>query len=365
MNHGRVVVAMSGGVDSSVVAALLLEQGHDVIGATLQLRPCNDGNSTLKCCGGDGIAAARATASHLGIAHYVLSCHEAFEERVLRYSWDEYAQGRTPNPCVMCNLHLKWGVLLERARSLGADRIATGHYARVVMTDAGPALARGVDAQKDQSYFLFPLTPSHLAQTLFPLGAMTKPEVRELARRYALPTAEKPESQDVCFENPGEGFAESLRLRFGAYSLEGAFVDIHGHVLGRHEGVHHYTIGQRRGLGFGLGARAYVVALRPDRAEVVLSSNPVDLDVAGLRAADMAWQAGAPEAGEAFACEAQTRYRQRPVSARATVLADATTDVLFETPLRAVTPGQAVVLYRADRVLGGGWIKQGFPYIRA
>jgi tRNA-specific 2-thiouridylase len=233
----RVVVAMSGGVDSTVAAALLVERGCEVIGVTLRLL---QGEETA----GDAVHEARAAADRLGIAHHVLDGRREFEELVLRRSWDEYARGRTPNPCVVCNARIKFGLLLDHARSLGATKIATGHYARL---DATPTIRRGVDRRKDQSYFLWALDARQLAAVLFPLGELTKQQVRDRARSLGLPNAERAESQDACFVRDDQQFAEELRRHFGEPARSGVIVDEAGKVLGAHQGIHHFTIGQRRG----------------------------------------------------------------------------------------------------------------------
>ncbi len=357
MSRGRIVAALSGGVDSSVVAALLREEGWDVIGVTLQLRPCDDGNASQRCCGGEGISAARAVAEQLAIPHYVLNCFAEYETFVLETSWRAYSKGQTPNPCVLCNQHLKWGFLLDRAAALGANAVATGHYARLLESPTGPVLARGLDPGKDQSYFLFSLSREQRARTQFPLGALQKDEVRALARRFGLYTAEKPDSQDVCFVSEGQGFAESLRRRFGGAAYPGEFVDTQGRVVGTHTGAQQFTIGQRRGLGVALGERAYVSAIDLGRNRVVVSTDPSDLAAPGLVARDVVWQETPPAEGVEVVCAAQIRYRHIPVAARIRRMPSDRLEVLFEESVRAVTPGQAVVLYANDRVIAGGWIE--------
>jgi tRNA-uridine 2-sulfurtransferase len=351
----RVAVAMSGGVDSAVAAALLCEQGHDVIGLTLRFWLCEEAAPQRGCCGIDGVGQARAAAGELGIPHYVVDCREAFERLVLRPAWDEYARGRTPNPCVHCNAEIKFRLLLEQARRLGAARLATGHYAIIRDIAGRPTLLRGRDAQKEQSYFLFALDEPQLEAALLPLGELTKEEVRELARRRGLPNAERPESQDACLDGGDAGFAEALRRRFGAPARQGAIVDERGQPLGQHGGVHRYTIGQRRGLGVALGRRAYVLRIDADRGEVVLGRDARSLDAAGLWASGARWLA--PAAGRA---EVQVRYRHAAAPALVAVAGERV-EVRFDQPQRAVTPGQAAVVYDGPRLLGGGWIDRAIP----
>jgi tRNA-specific 2-thiouridylase len=353
MPRERIVVAMSGGVDSSVAAALLVREGVEVVGATLQLLPCEDrALDPSACCGLDGARSARAVADQLGIAHAVLDCRGEFEREVLRASWSEYARGRTPNPCILCNQHLKWGFLLRRLAGLGAERVATGHYAR---KGPGPCLLRGADRDKDQSYFLFSLSDEQLARTRFPLGGMTKAEVRALARELGLPTAERPESQDACYTISEDGFAESLRLRFDQALPEGAFVAPDGRALGHHDGVHRFTVGQRRGLGLSLGARAFVSEIRAGTGEVVVTT-----DERSLLARGLVVRLARPTQAPRF--EVQIRSRNRPVSARLVRADDSVAEIAFDGPQRAVTPGQAAVFYDGERVVGGGWIERAVPW---
>jgi len=351
MSNGRMVVAMSGGVDSSVVAALMVEAGWDVLGVTLQLRDCDERQGSKSCCAPDAITGARAVAGQLGIRHVVLDCRERFKEKVLEHAWAEYQRGRTPSPCLFCNRDIKFGMLWEYAARLGAVRLATGHYARLEHTPEGPALYRGEDRAKDQSYFLSYLTRDQLDRLELPLGTITKPEVREWARRLGLATADKHESQDACLALDGHTLPESLRLRFEAPVRPGNFVDVGGRVLGPHEGFHRYTIGQRRGLGIALGQRAHVIALNPEDASVVLSTDDHDLLASGLEATGVHWYGAVPER-----CEAQIRSRHTAAPCRVQTTGEGTVAVHFETPQPAVAPGQAVAFYDSDRLLGGGWI---------
>ncbi|MCE1228466.1 MAG: tRNA 2-thiouridine(34) synthase MnmA [Firmicutes bacterium] len=351
MSRGRMLVAMSGGVDSSVVAALMVGEGWDVVGVTLQLRSCDDRMASRSCCSADGISQARAVAGSLGIPHYVLDCRETFLERVMRPAWAEYEQGRTPSPCLHCNREMKFGYLGEYADRLGAERIATGHYARVEREGDQVRLLRGVDRAKDQSYFLSQLSLAQVRRLELPLGAMTKPEVRALARSMGLVSAERHESQDICLTVEGLGFPESLRQRFEEPSRAGSFVTPDGKALGPHEGFHRYTLGQRRGLGLALGERAHVVGLRPEDAAVIVSTDEHDLLASGLRAVGVQWIAEPAE-------QVYAQIRSRHAGAPARLELHNTHEVIahFDTPQSAVTPGQAVAFYLGEQLLGGGWI---------
>ncbi|MGV8075174.1 MAG: tRNA 2-thiouridine(34) synthase MnmA [Syntrophobacteraceae bacterium] len=352
----RVLVAMSGGVDSSVAAGLLLESGYQVIGATLQLQDCHESTSR-SCCGADEAAQARMAAGRLGIPHYVLDCRREFDEIVLRYSWAEYDRGRTPNPCVLCNKRIKFGLLAEFAARLGADRVATGHYVRTERdADGRLAMLRGKDLRKDQSYFLFSLSSKQLESALFPLGLLTKPQVREEAHRMGLQNADNQESQDACLASVGEAFSEILRQRFGQSARTGSVVDDEGNVLGAHGGVHLYTVGQRRGLGISLGEKTWVKAIDSERARVVLTNDERKLFSRQLIATGVNWLAPVEDCMP-IRCRAQVRYRQASVTVQIEMLGDRTVRVLFDQPIRAVAPGQAVVFYQEDRLLGGGWIE--------
>lgn len=352
-----VAIALSGGVDSSVAAARLLAEGRRVIALTLQLLPCEQATESRSCCGVDGVVQARAAAGRLGIPHYVLECHREFEELVLRRSWLEYARGRTPNPCVWCNNLVKFGLLREMARRLGANHLATGHYARL---GTGGELRRGADSRKDQSYFLFGLDAAQRAATLFPLGEYTKDRVRVEARELGLPNAERADSQDACLVGREESFAEMLRRRFDAAPSAGTIVDDANRILGRHEGIHHFTIGQRHGLGIATGQRAWVRAIESDTGTVRVTAESTALEAGGLLAGDVVWHRPFDSIA-ARPCLVQTRYRQKPLPAMVEPLPHGAASVRFESPARAVTPGQAVVFYDGDTVLGGGWIEKALP----
>lgn len=351
MSRGRMVIAMSGGVDSSVVAALMVQAGWDAVGVTLQLRSCDDRMASRSCCSADGIIQARAVAGALGIPHYVLDCRETFLDRVMRPAWAEYEQGRTPSPCLHCNREMKFGYLGEYAERVGAERIATGHYARIERNGDEVRLLRGVDRAKDQSYFLSFLDTTQVDRLELPLGGMTKPEVRAHARTMGLVSAERHESQDICLAVEGLGFPESLRQRFEKDTRRGHFVTPEGRVLGPHEGFHRYTIGQRRGLKLALGDRAHVVGLRAEDAAVIVSTEANDLLSSGLRASGLHWYAQIPER-----CDAQIRSRHQGAPARLELKENGTGIVRFDTPQSAVTPGQAVAFYVGEQLVGGGWI---------
>jgi len=342
----RIVVAMSGGVDSSVTAGLLLEAGHEVIGVHMKLHDATPTAGTRSCCGLDESLDARAVADRLGVPFYVMNLQREFKAAVMDDLVATYRAGATPSPCIRCNGVLKFHVLLQRALALGASHLATGHYAQV--TD-GPSLRMAVDRQKDQSYFLFPIRPDALAQTLFPLGGLTKPQVREHAERMGLRTAKKPESQEICFI-PDDDYARFVRERSPDLDASGEIVDLRGRVLGHHDGYYRYTIGQRRGLGLALPAPAYVVRIEADTKRVVIGTE-ADLNHVGLVAARCSWlDRPAPDQ------VVLARLRHRGELIPCTVSAGDAPTVRFLTPTRAVAPGQAAVFYDDDRVLGGGWI---------
>jgi tRNA-specific 2-thiouridylase len=352
----RIVVAMSGGVDSSVAAALLAEQGHDVIGLSMQLYDQSEGQTSFgSCCSIDDLYDARRVAAAIDIPHYIMNFERQFQEQVVANFVGEYAAGRTPLPCAHCNSDLKFATLAERAQALGADAVATGHYARVERDDASGRfrLRRGVDAGKDQSYFLFSLTQTQLARAVFPVGDRPKDAVREYARRRKLPVADKPDSQEICFipDNDYRGFVEK-QLPDGERA--GLFVDEHGRVLGGHEGIHRFTVGQRKGLGLPSSARPlYVLALRPADQRVTVGPKS-SLERTTLSASGVNWLIAEP--GGPVHADVQIRHRHQAAPATVHATAPGQATVAFDTPQLAITPGQAVVFYDGDIVIGGGWI---------
>ncbi|HET8656031.1 MAG TPA: tRNA 2-thiouridine(34) synthase MnmA [Longimicrobiaceae bacterium] len=353
-----VLVAMSGGVDSSVAAALLVEQGHRVIGVTMKTFCYSEVEGPSKtCCGLDGIMDARRVADRLGVPHYVFDVERDFTRDVIDDFVSEYASGRTPNPCVRCNGNTKFRDLLKRGALLGCDAIATGHYARMGRgADGAPRLLRGVDRDKDQAYFLWALPPELLPQLIFPLGELTKPEVRARAREMGLSTAEKPESQEICFVPTGD-YVDVLEQRLGTEHpalAPGRLVTSAGEVVGEHDGYARYTVGQRRGLGGGHGERLYVLGSHPDTREVVVGSW-AELHRGEMSVGELNWLAPPPGPGDRV--EVQIRHRAAAGAATVQSVDSKSIALRFDQPQRAVAPGQSAVIFQKDVVLGGGRIE--------
>ena len=349
----RVVVAMSGGVDSSVAAALLAEEGYETVGVTLRLHGEEPGGART-CCAGRDIADARQVAETVGIPHYVLDYESRFRTDVVEAFADSYARGETPVPCVSCNQTVKFRDLLETARGLGADALATGHYVRRVDGAGGPELRRAADRGRDQSYFLFATTPAQIEYLRFPLGGMTKDEVRGNAGRLGLPVVAKPDSQDICFV-PGRDYGEVVRrIRPGAID-PGDIVHVDGRVLGRHDGIVDFTVGQRRGLGLGGDdGRLYVVRIEPEARRVVVGpASALGRDAFSLGGVN--WL-GASAGADGVRVNVKLRSMQTPEPAAVRLQDGGRARVTLDRPARAVAPGQACVFYDGDRLLGGGWI---------
>ncbi len=360
----RIVVAMSGGVDSSVAAALLRDAGHEVIGLSMQLYDQSDPDRTFgSCCSIDDLHDARRVATVLDIPHYIMNFERQFNAQVVDNFVREYAAGRTPLPCARCNSDLKFATLSERAAGLGADFVATGHYARVERDEASGRfrLRRGVDSSKDQAYFLFSLTQDQLARAVFPVGDRPKEEVREYARRLQLPVADKPDSQEICFI-PDDDYAGFIERRAPDAVVAGSVVNEQGQVLGGHDGIHQFTVGQRRGLGISSpsGAPLYVIALKPSHAQVVVGPK-ASLERTTLTASGVNWIDAPPQGDRRVSAQIRHRHQAAPGTVRvldekAAGNAASRAELTFDAPQVAISPGQAVVFYDGDAVVGGGWI---------
>lgn len=367
MSEKPIAVAMSGGVDSSVVAGMLKRDGHDVVGLTMQLwnqrrlpELSAEGSSGGRCCSLDDVYDARAVANRLGIPYYVVNFEERFEQQVVKPFVDSYLQGDTPIPCTLCNNFIKFDQFLEMADAVGAEKIATGHYCRLWFDEESGRwqMARSRDTTKDQTYFLWGLTQPQLARAMFPLGGMVKPEVRSLAADLGIPTADKPDSQEICFVPNGD-YAAFIDAYFAEQGIAreqtaGEIVTADGRVLGKHSGTHHYTVGQRKGLGVAIGEPLYVIQTNPATQQVVVGRDE-QLKRGTFTARDVNWVSIA-EPTEPVRAVVRIRNKHMPAAATVRALPDGRAEVTFDEPQRAVTPGQAAVFYRDDVVLGGGWI---------
>ena len=353
----KIVVGLSGGVDSSVAAYLLKEAGHEVIGVTMQIWQEEDNETQEEnggCCGLSAVEDARRVAHKLDIPYYVMNFRSEFKEAVIDYFVAEYEAGRTPNPCIACNRYVKWESLYQRAKAIGADGIATGHYSRIVQLENGRyALKKSVTDAKDQTYALYNLTQDQLAHTLMPVGAYSKDEIRAIAEKIGLLVANKPDSMEICFV-PDDDYAGFIEDYTGRTFPEGNFVNTAGEVLGPHKGIIHYTVGQRKGLGIALGSRMFVKEIRPETNEVVLASN--EELFSKVLYADRLNFMSVETVTEPMKVTAKIRYNHKGATAVIEMVDADKLKVTFEEPQRAITPGQAVVLYDGDIVVGGGTI---------
>ena len=351
-----VVVGMSGGVDSSVAAWLLKEQGYDVIGVTMQIWQDEDTEvieAQGGCCGLSAVDDARRVAMDLGIPYYVMNFKQEFRTSVMDYFAREYMEGKTPNPCIACNRYVKWEALLQRSLAIGADYIATGHYARIEKLPNGRfALRQSVTAAKDQTYALYNLTQYQLSKTLMPVGNYYKEEIRDMAKKLGLPVAHKPDSQEICFI-PDHDHASFIKEYTGREMPPGNFVDLQGNILGRHQGISHYTVGQRKGLNLSMGHPVFVTAIRPETNEVVIGENQ-DVFTDRVRCSKLNWMAVEGLNGRELSVRAKIRYSHSGEQCVVNEIGEDMAECCFVSPVRAATPGQAVVFYDEQGYVAGG-----------
>ena len=357
MNKGKVVVGMSGGVDSSVAALILKKQGYDVIGVTMQIWQDEKPEQVSEnggCCGLSAVEDAKRVAEVIGIPHYVMNFRKEFQEKVIDYFVSEYYKGRTPNPCIACNRYIKWEALLHRSLEIGADYIATGHYGKIVRLENGRySVAKSVSRNKDQSYVLYNLTQDELAHTLFPIYGYEKEEVRRMAADAGLPVAHKKDSQDICFVPDGD-YAGFLERETGISDRPGNFTDKYGNILGEHKGIIHYTVGQRKGLGIAFGEPKFVIGIDSEKNTVILGSRE-DLMVREVHVSDVNFMAVSGFSGE-LRVTGKLRYSQKEAPCTIVQTSDDTVTAVFDEPMRAATPGQSAVFYDEDHILCGGII---------
>ncbi|PWJ35476.1 tRNA 2-thiouridine(34) synthase MnmA [Fibrobacter succinogenes] len=354
MSKTRVAVGMSGGVDSSVAALLLQQQGYEVVGVTLRVLP--DVDSAFDAENDPSVVRARAIAEKLGIEHHVANCSDAFTGEVLKRCHADFSHARTPNPCCYCNRFIKFGWMMDYAKSLGAEFLATGHYVRIEEVDGVRRLLRGRDPGKDQSYFLFWVPDERRNHVLTPLGTYVKSEVREIAEQNGFVNAKTGDSQDICFDIYGSQYTEFLKDRFGEMTRPGRFVDEKGKVWNTHDGFHKYTVGQRKGLGVAIGVPAFVKHVDPETGDILVTGDKSSVCFDRVEMVNCEWHGGVREVGTTFRAEGMVRYRQRAVGCEITIVDTNKAVAVFDEPLFAVTPGQCAVFYDGDMVLGGGQI---------